>query len=165
MTDLSVFVSYGQLAVFCSDLANPFNDWTDKHVAQGFSWRPKSVSFRALVESGKHLISISVVDQLEPLEAVVVRAVEVPFDIPQNGCIEVGSISDLVPLTLVPGSYLLRCEFLGSDPDGFERVRLKFSKADAIHFAISRADSGLSIGGELVTFAEPALASETRQGE
>lgn len=153
-----MLVSYAQLAVFRSDLQHPFNNWTDKHVAQGFSWRPGSVSFRSLIESGMHSISIDVVDQLGSLDATVVRAVEVPFDVPESGCIEVGSIGDAVPLSLAPGAYLLRCEFLTPGPDGGERVQLKFSKSDPANFAISRADSDLSVEGDLVTSAEPAVA-------
>ena len=47
---LSLEISYGQLAVFANSLPQPFNDWTDQHVSQGFAWRPGSVTFRSMVE-------------------------------------------------------------------------------------------------------------------
>lgn len=151
-----LLVSYAQLAVFGCDLQNPFNDWSDKHVNQGFSWRPESVSFRSLVEFGMHSISVAVVDQLEPLDAFVVRAVQVPFIVPESGCIEIASISDSISLSLKSGSYLLRCEFLTPASDGDERVRLIFSTSDPNNFAVVRSDPGLKVDGELVMSSEPA---------
>lgn len=61
MVEVIVDVSYSQLGVFVAGPLKPFNDWTDKHVAQGFAWRPESVSFRTLVEAGSHSVEISVV--------------------------------------------------------------------------------------------------------
>ena len=49
-----VFVSYSQLSVFDPTLSEPVNNWTSGHVAQGFAWRPGSVSFKSLSESGTH---------------------------------------------------------------------------------------------------------------
>jgi len=158
MTEFRLFVSHAQIAVFHSDLQNPFNDWTDQHVAQGFSWRPGSVSFRSLAESGVHSISVEVVDRLEPPGANALRAVEVPFEVPESGRIEVSSISDTMQLSLTPGAYLLRCEFLTAGQDEEGRVSLKFSRGDAAHFAISRTDSTLKAASELLTTAEPASA-------
>jgi hypothetical protein len=37
MVKLSIL--YSQLAIFSADLAQPYNDWNERHVAQGFSWR------------------------------------------------------------------------------------------------------------------------------
>ena len=44
-------LSYGQLSVFASALKDPYNDWTDQHISQGFTWRPGSVSFSSMVGS------------------------------------------------------------------------------------------------------------------
>ena len=156
MNKFRLFVSHAQLAVFRSDLQNPFNDWIDQHVAQGFAWRPGSVSFRSLVESGMHSVSVEIVDRLCSLDAAVVRAIDVPFDVPESGCIEVSSISDSIPLALAPGSYLLRCEFHAPGLDGNEHVRLVFSKGDPVGFSITRADPDLDAGKELLTTAEQA---------
>jgi hypothetical protein len=57
-TTVGLQVSCGQLAVFASSLKQPFNDWSDQHVSQGFAWRPGSVSFRSVVEAGRHSIEI-----------------------------------------------------------------------------------------------------------
>ncbi len=100
-------VSYGQLAIFWSTLPQPFNDWTDQHVGQGFAWRPGSASFRTLIESGIHTVDVNLVDQALPVSSDAVRVIEVPFDVPADGAIEVASISDSVPLTLPAGMYQL----------------------------------------------------------
>lgn len=149
-------VSYGQLVVFASALRQPFNDWTDQHVAQGFAWRPGSVSFRTLVEAGPHSVEINIVDQVGAVDPDAVRVIEVPFDVPANGAIEVGSISDSVPLSLPSGTFLLRCEFLGSGDVAGERVRLVFARKDVPRFAVVRADEALSMDGELLTTAQAA---------
>lgn len=149
-------VSFGQLAVFASSLKQPFNDWTDQHVAQGFAWRPGSVSFRSLVETGRHSVEIEVANHVGEVHREAIRVIEVPFEIPAGGAVEVGSIADTVPLSLPSGSFLLRCEFLRSGGTGNERVRLTFAKHDAPHFAIICADPALSPGRELLKTAQSA---------
>lgn len=155
-TTVDLEVSYGQLAVFASSLKQPFNDWTDQHVSQGFAWRPGSVSFRSMVEAGRHSIEIDVANHVGAVHADAVRVVEVPFEIPADGAVEVGSIAETVPLSLPAGSFLLRCEFLQPAGAAGERVRLTFAKKDAPRFAVVRADPELSASGELLTTAQPA---------
>lgn len=152
-TSITVDVSYSQLAIFDSALQHPFNDWSDRHVAQGFAWRPGSVSFRTLNDTGKHSVEIDIVDHVGAVSADAVRVIDVPFQVPTNGAIEVGSISDSVPLSLPHGAFLLRCEFLKSG----DKVHLVFARSDPPHFAIVCADDALVIDGELLTSAEPAL--------
>jgi hypothetical protein len=155
-TTVDLEVSYGQLAVFASSLKQPFNDWTDQHVSQGFAWRPGSVSFRSMVEAGRHSIEIDVANHVGAVHADAVRVVEVPFEIPADGAVEVGSIAETVPLSLPAGSFLLRCEFLQPAGAAGERVRLTFAKKGAPRFAVVRADPELSASGELLTTAQPA---------
>ncbi len=155
-TKIDLEVSYSQLAIFASSLQQPFNDWTDRHVAQGFAWRPGSVSFRSMVEAGQHSVEINVADHVSDVHLEAVRVVEVPFEVPADGEVEIGSISETVPLSLPAGWFRLRCEFLKpAGPDG-ERVRLTFARKDVPRFAVIRADSELSVEGELLTTAHPA---------
>jgi hypothetical protein len=155
-TTINFDVSYSQLAVFVSVLPQPFNDWTDQHVAQGFAWRPGSVSFRTMAESGAHTLDIEVVDHMGAVRSDAVRAIDVPFDVPADGSIEIGSIAETVPVTLPPGSFLLRCQFLQTAGAAGQRVRLTFARKDPARFAVVRADSELSIVGDLLTTAQPA---------
>lgn len=153
---ISFEVQYAQIAVFASSLLQPFNDWSDRHVAQGFAWRPGSVSFRSVAEEGRHSVEIEVTDDVGPVDPESLRVVDVPFDVPDDGSIEVGSVSNTVSLSLPAGAYQLRCEFMRPVGASDERVRLTFAKSDAAHFAVLRADADLSICAELLTTAEPA---------
>lgn len=155
-TTISFGVSYGQFAVFASSLTQPFNDWTDQHVAQGFAWRPGSVSFRTMSPAGSHVVDVEVVEYLNAVHPDALRAVEVPFEVPTDGEIEVGSIAETVPLTLPAGSFVLRCEFMQSRCEDSNRIRLIFAKLEVPRFAVVRADKELKVSGELLTGAEPA---------
>jgi Competence protein J (ComJ) len=55
-----LIISHSQIAVFDPSLERPFNSWTDAHVAQGFSWRPGSVSFSTLCEWGRYDVEVIV---------------------------------------------------------------------------------------------------------
>ena len=156
MVKIRLEVSYSQLAIFASALADPFNDWTDQHVAQGFAWRSGSASFRTLVEAGLHEIDVDVVDHVGLVDPSTIRAIEVPFEVPMDGSIEVASIAESSPLNLPPGEFLLRCEFLQPKTQEVHPVRLVFAKKDSLHFAIVRADEELSVDGELLTSADAA---------
>ncbi|WP_172627023.1 competence protein ComJ [Bradyrhizobium ivorense] len=158
MTRIDFELSHGQLAVFASSLKDPYNDWTKQHHSQGFTWRPGSVSFRSMVGAGYHWVEVEVVNHAGPVQPDAVRVIEVPFEVPVDGAIEVGSIAETFPLSLPAGSFLLRCEFMppsGTDED--ERVRLTFAKEDTPRFAVVRADPELSVGDELLTTARPAI--------
>lgn len=155
-TTIFVEVSYAQLSVFASSLPHPFNDWTDRHVLQGFAWRPGSVSFRSLVEAGLHSIEVDVVDRIGNVHDDAIRVLDVPFEVPSDGEVEIGSIGETIPISLPAGSFLLRCEFLQSAHRAGEQVRLTFARNDTPRFEVVRADSELMPHGELLIDAEPA---------
>jgi Competence protein J (ComJ) len=155
---VNFWLSYSQLAVFLSSLEQPFNDWSDSHAKQGFAWRPGSVSFRSLVDCGQHSVEIRVLEHSQAVHLESVRAIEVPFDVPDDGSIEVGSITQTIPINLPCGSYLLRCEFLSPPNENSERVRLTFASKDTPRFAVVLADSELSLDGRLLTFANAAVS-------
>jgi hypothetical protein len=142
--EFSIFVSYSQVTVFDHSLKRPFNQWTDKHVAQGFSWRQGSVAFRTIAESGRHLVTVTVglAEGEQPPSAV--RVIDVPFEVPADGAVEIGSISDSSLLEIPSGAYRLRFECY--QPVGGEtaRIRFLFTKNANPIFQIVRADPELS---------------------
>ncbi|WP_390634247.1 competence protein ComJ [Oryzibacter oryziterrae] len=156
--EIRTIVSHSQLAIFAKNIENPFNDWTERHALQGFSWRPGSVSFRTIAESGEHIIDVLVCDQLPHPMPEAVHAIEVPFDVPPNGGVEVGSIIETTPVPLKGGAYLLRCEFLQPRGEIGTRGRLTFARAESPRFFVVRADSELSVGHELLKTAKPAVS-------
>jgi Competence protein J (ComJ) len=156
MATFSLEVSYAQLAVFDAHLASPFNDWSDAHADQGFSWRPGSVSFATLEPSGPITVTLtrsrppSLRD--EPLE----RAIVVPFTVPSHGELEIATISGSVPVQLPEGEYALTFQH-GRSLSGAMWATLTFERvASPVKAEILRADAALTPPGELVMTAQPA---------
>jgi hypothetical protein len=154
--EFPIMVSYSQVAVFDHSLKCPFNEWTDRHVAQGFSWRPGSVAFRTIKEGGQHLVTVKVeVNEVE-LAPDVIRAIDVPFEVPSDGAVEIGSISDALSLELPPGIYQLRFECYGCANNANPRVHFLFCRNDNPVFRLVCADSDLHPDKDLVLTALPA---------
>jgi hypothetical protein len=103
----SLFVSYGQIAVFDPGLNDPFNDWTDQHFDQGFSWRHRSVSFRTLAEGGEIGVEVCLSAAFVPAIGSV-RSICVPFD--AAATIEIATISDSRSMEVPGGLYELYFE-------------------------------------------------------
>ncbi len=104
--ELAITVTYAQLCVFDPSLQTPYNDWADGHVAQGFSWRPGSVSFAT--DSDCTSIVIDVTRAEEPPDVGDVEgAIRVPFFVPPSGSVEIGSIMSGDEVPLPSGSYAL----------------------------------------------------------
>jgi Competence protein J (ComJ) len=152
----SLFISYSQVAVFDSALEHPFNLWTERHVQQGFSWRPGSVSFATLEEAGQHDIEIDVVPDDVALSPEAIRTIQTPFEVPQSGSIELASISESIPLSLASGPYLLRFEYFLATGGLKPRIRFVFIRNGIAAFKIMRADPELKAIDDLLLSAEPA---------
>lgn len=156
MESFSLEVSYAQIAVFDSNLANPFNDWTDGHVGQGFCWRPGSVSFATLGPAGKIIVRVTQASADDFGAARAERIIAVPFSVPIHGILEVASITGSVTLKLPSGEYELTFTH-GRDPDGGMWATLNFRAVDEpTKPRIVLADPALSPPPELIMTAEPA---------
>jgi Competence protein J (ComJ) len=154
--EFPILVSYSQVTVFDHSLERPFNQWTDKHVAQGFSWRPGSAAFRTIAEGGPHLVTVvvDVAEDEQPLSAV--RIVDVPFEVPADGTIEIGSVSDCSLIDIPSGTYTLRFECYEPVSGQAARIRFVFARNASPIFHIVRADPGLSPEEELLLSASAA---------
>ncbi len=148
--EFPILVSYSQVTVFDHSLERPFNQWTDKHVAQGFSWRPGSAAFRTISESGQHLVTVTVdvIEDQQPPDAI--RVIDVPFEVPSDGAVEIGSISDSSLLEIPPGTYRLRFECYEPVSGQAARIRFLFSRNTHPTFGIVRADPELNSEGQLL---------------
>jgi len=157
-TTFSLEVSYSQMAVFVAGIDNPFNDWTDQHLAQGFSWRPESVSFMTLDEIGTLVVDVERNTPFDAAGSHALRIIRVPFTVPESGSVEVASIGGSATLRMEPGRYELTFEH-GRDGGGGMWCKLHFrATADIVAAAILRADDQLQPSGELLMKAEPALS-------
>lgn len=137
----SIEISYNQFAVFPHGIENPFGDWSNEQVAQGFAWKPEAVSFRTILDAGPHQIEIAISDAPPTIGQNVLRVVRVPFAGPADGRIEIASISDGFEADLPPGTYQLQCEFLSVPESGASLVRLHFSHSSAPIFEVRVADA------------------------
>ncbi len=155
MAAFQLDISYAQLAVFDSHLEKPFNDWGEKHVEQGFSWRPGSVSFGTLDSSGVVHLDIIGTDTLDVATSSAVRIISVPFAVPSHGEIEVASIHDGTKLLLPSGHHELIFEH-GYTSGGAMWANLHFRKTETIpEPRILRADSELTPPTEFLMDAIP----------
>lgn len=154
-TCFALTVSYSQIAIFGSTLAQPFSMWSERHLNQGFVWRKGTVSFRTIAD-GRHLVEVIVTAKDIDLSSEAVRVIRVPFEWPSSGSIEIASIADAFPLDLPFGMYALRFECFRLDGCLEPRIRLIFFKGADPRFEVLRADADLSLTGELLLTSSPA---------
>lgn len=153
---LTIDVSYTQISVFDPDLQAPFNDWTDDHVAQGFAWRPGSVSFGTLRSAGLMAVVVSTSKGFDEQSSRATRVISVPFTVPEAGAVEVASIGSSVIAEIPPGEYELTFEH-GLDDHGAMWANFYFKLIQAPVVAmIRRADPELVPPHRLVMTANPA---------
>lgn len=155
----TISVSYSQLVVFDHSLDRPFNRWTDRHVAQGFAWRPGSVAFRTVEEGGQHLVAVTFEvtedDAVAPaLNAL--RVIDVPFEVPPDEIIEIGSVSGGASFKIPAGLYGLRFECFERSSGHTPLIRLSFRRSSSPGFRVVRAGSDFSPEEPLVITASPA---------
>jgi hypothetical protein len=156
MASLVLEISYAQLAVFDASLTQPFNDWSDAHVRQGFSWRAGSVSFRTLESAGPIAVQVFHSRQLDLGTSRAERIITVPFTVPASGEIEVASISSGAPLLLPAGEYELTLEH-GSSKESGMWANLYFERSlQPVAARILRADAALEPPHTFVMTAGPA---------
>ncbi|WP_437955259.1 competence protein ComJ [Sorangium sp. So ce119] len=153
MSAIILEVAYSQISAFQSNLKNPFNDWTDRHTAQGFSWRPGSVSFRTLDAEGSATVTVEKGTTLD-VSPSTIRAIHVPFHVPTGVGVEVGTIIETVEFELPAGDYTLLFEHGRRDSSG---MWCKFRFVPGTTYPrVLRADEALSPEEELLMDAQPA---------
>lgn len=130
--EVQIVISYGQLGVFDPALVGPYNDWNEEHVAQGFSWRPGSVSFATA-----DIVTPVIVDvtrlEAPPVTDEAASAIRVPFDVSTRGLVEIGSIASSVEVSFPAGSYAL---YFLEPQRGEDPFRLIFVPMDDVDPAV-----------------------------
>jgi Competence protein J (ComJ) len=144
---------YSQIAVFLFGLENPFNDWSDTHFNQGFSWREGSVSFGTLSENEQCNITVRITDNLE-VNSNVIRAITVPFYINFKG-IEVGNVMETKAIDIEEGMYELL--FTIQVENSVEHYIFNFIRNNNPKANIIIADEKLKTSTTLLMEAEPAV--------
>ncbi|UGA36252.1 competence protein ComJ [Chromobacterium haemolyticum] len=146
----TILVSYNQICVFNSDMDEPFNDWNQAHVEQGFSWRQGSVSFGA-IENDETELEITAQHSYS-LDNQAIRAISVPFKT-ESGSLIIGSIGDEREIDIEPGSYELIFE-LGKRGNWW--CRLTFIPQNTLLPKIIKADQEIIKTSNFDMNAKPA---------
>lgn len=147
-------ILYSQIAVFNYGLDNPYNDWNDIHVQQGFCWREGSVSFGTISNDVECRITVKLAEKIE-LDKDISRAIVVPYEVKDQG-IEIGSIMETVAFDIPRGRYELLFTAKRIDIE-LEQYTVMFVKANKPRARILVADEDLSVSEELLMDARAAI--------
>ncbi len=101
----SLELAWSQISLFDANIDDPFNDWNEQHLAQGFTWRPGSVSFKTPLRHGEIDVSLDLIDAMV-LESDAQRAIVVPLTT-WGGLLEVSTIAGAEVIDIPPGRYAL----------------------------------------------------------
>ncbi len=150
-------IFYHQLIVFDETAAPVPNDWREQHVAQGFAWRPGTVSFATLGDLGDLRVEVRVADDLEVLPDAV-RAIVVPFAVSPPGRVGLSDTVNEVSTHVAPGEYALLGEMgylREGEGEEAEWCRLTFVSRRNVRPEILRVDEALSPQYPLLMEADP----------
>lgn len=148
-------ISYSQISVFRKGLENPFNDWDDTHIAQGFAWRPEAVSFGSLLNDGECYINISIQDKVLKSNGSI-RTIVVPFEVKECG-VEIASITDAIKVDIPSGIYELVFNIIPNGKDGLDVYEFAFVQNDGPKPRIILADELINPPDTLLMQAKPAV--------
>src|SRR5690348_11475992 len=82
--EYQLFLQYSFIAISLPTLERPLNQWNRVHGAQGFSWRPGSVSFGTFDADEDRHLSIALQNAFIPPPAAI-RIIKVPFRVEEDG--------------------------------------------------------------------------------
>ena len=140
-------ITYHQLVVYDEGtVAVPKNDWTERHIEQGFSWRPGCVTFETLEDLGALRVEVLLAEDLE-VSSEATRAIVVPFGVSAAGCVGLWDIADVTSAHVPSGGYALLAEmgYLNrKEGEEAEWCRLTFVAGRNVQPEILRADEQLS---------------------
>ena len=146
-------LAWSQISIFDANLVDPFNDWNEHHLAQGFTWRQGSVSFKLPVRSGTIDVDVELVDNLI-VDPSARWAIVVPF-VAWAGVIEISSITQAELIEVDPGQYALLYQSGVRDGQAWVSLGFMASSRSPVEPMILRSDDELH-ADSLLMEAEPA---------
>jgi hypothetical protein len=148
-------LAWSQLSVFDANLSDPFNDWTEQHLAQGFTWRAGSVSFKLPVRSGRIDVQVELVDQIIVDHSAQI-AIVVPFTT-WAGVVEISSITQAELIEIDSGQYALLYQAgVHDDGQAWATISLMAVGRVPVEPTILRSDDAQYPTEPLLMEAEPA---------
>ncbi|SDP37416.1 competence protein ComJ [Phyllobacterium sp. OV277] len=146
IAEFAVTVVYTQIVVFDPSITQTELEWSEDHIAQGFTWMPGNVAFGAPDHDGSCLLQVDTTEQFQ-IDPQALWAVCVPFDVASTP-LSIGSIFNPQTVSIPAGKYNLVFEALpGSASLDVEYAfvfRLNFIKSDSQKFAIIKQGNMLT---------------------
>jgi hypothetical protein len=152
--NFSLELAWSQVSLFDANLLDPFNDWNERHLHQGFTWRPGSVSFRTCERFGEVDVEIDLVGSLK-VEQDARRAIIVPFTT-WGGTIEISTIAQSEVIDIPAGRYALLFQTGIRNGRQWVSFGLLESPYMPVEPVILRSDEDLDSHAPLLMEAEPA---------
>jgi hypothetical protein len=140
------FIFYSQLIVTDEAIAPVPNDWTERHVAQGFTWDPGTVSFGTLGDVGDLRVEVQVAGDPEARPDAA-RAIVVPFSVSPPGHVTLSDCVNEETVGVPAGEYALLFEIGRLNEERVKEAewcRLSFVPGGDVQPEILRADAELS---------------------
>ncbi|MCG3132764.1 MAG: hypothetical protein FLDDKLPJ_03630 [Phycisphaerae bacterium] len=161
LASMDILVSYSSIVIADTSLDRMFNDWSDAHVRQGFSWRQGSVSFGTF-DSIDMLLEVQIVADWKPRDDAL-RIIQVPFAVNGSGTLLIDSLGMEHYVSVPVGEYCLIYEHGLLRGPGVGKVKsdeklwglLTFIPGDIPEPKIVLADEELDPPNPLVMTAEP----------
>ena len=142
LASFALTIMYTQVTV-ATPGAETALDWTDDHVAQGFSWTPGYVSFGVPDHDGTCVIEVEDARRAN-VSPDALWAVRVPFAVGVEP-LAIGTLFDERPVAVPSGRHgLVFQAFPGTEPDVAFVLRLTFGPAGRPAFAVLKTGDVLT---------------------
>jgi len=135
-------------------MQDPFNDWNEQHLAQGFSWRAGSISFKTPLRDGEIDVTVDLISNVV-IRPDATRAIVVPFTT-WGGLVEISSIAQSEVIDIPPGRYAVLFQSGVRNKRSWCTIGLLESTITPVEPIILRGDEDLDPHIELLMEAEPA---------
>lgn len=152
LADFPLIIDHAQLVVQAGDHPAPGLLWTRDHVAQGFAWSERLVSFGVPDHDGEARIQVEL-SATATLDPQALWAVQVPFRV--TGPLQIGTVLDTRRVAVPAGDYFVTCQGLPGQAGGYV-LRLTFSSEDTPGFRILRKGGDITADRVLRRDAAPA---------
>ena len=154
MNTYDLDLSYSQFSIFNAGLENPFNDWTEIQVQQGFSMRKESISIKTLSSAG--ILKISILKDDSLIDSAI-RVFEFEFEV-TDALLEIATITDAIQLKIKNGIYKIRIQLLKGG-EGIDLCYISFlekTKKDILPRYLKHDDE-ISRVNDFCLYSKPAL--------
>lgn len=153
--EFEVGIHYTQIAIFDSAQVRPYNEWTRGHFMQGFSARPRSVSF-GLPSDGQAMVTVSSVAVNPSPRMDLIRHIKTPF-LSDSGIVEIGSVISTRKINIIPIMYQLEFLLFTINKSNYDyNIYMILIAHDKPIFEITTMNDIERPKGEILTDANPA---------